>query len=90
VSKNITSLVDRSHFQFFAEVANLLEQAKKYYARSVNAILSRTYWELGRRIVEHEQQGRRRARYGEALIEQLASDLTVKFGWVFLQVISGR
>lgn len=53
--------MDRSYSQFFAEVANLLEQTKNYLARSVNAIMSRTYWELGRRIVEHEQQGRRRA-----------------------------
>lgn len=85
MSQNITSLVDRSYSQFFAEVANLLEQAKKYSARSVKAIMSRTYWELGRRIVEHEQQGRRRAGYGEALIEQLASDLTTKFGRGFSQ-----
>lgn len=40
MSKNITSLVDRSYSQFFAEVANLLEQAKKYSARSVNAIFA--------------------------------------------------
>jgi hypothetical protein len=37
------------------------------------------YWEIGRRIVEQEQKGRH-AGYGERLIDQLAPDLTVRFG----------
>lgn len=85
MSKKISAPVDRSYSQFFEEVANLVERARKYSARSVNTIMTRTYWEVGRRIVEHEQQGRRRAKYGEALIEQLASDLTTKFGRGFSQ-----
>jgi len=44
-----------------------------------------TYSEIGRRIVEHEQQGKERARYGEASIERLALDLTAKFGRGFSQ-----
>jgi len=39
-----------------------------------------TYWEIGRRIVESEQQGQRRPEYGEALIKQLAEDLEPRFG----------
>jgi hypothetical protein len=58
----------------------LLEEARKTSARSVNAIMTATYWEIGHRIVEREQQGRTRAGYGEALIERLAADLTAKFG----------
>jgi predicted nuclease of restriction endonuclease-like (RecB) superfamily len=77
--------VERSYSQLFAGVADLLEQARKYSARSVNAIMTRTYWEVGRRIVEHEQQGKKRATYGEALIERLALDLTAKFGRGFSQ-----
>jgi uncharacterized protein DUF1016 len=42
--------------------------------------MTATYWEIGRRIVESEQQGRRRAGYGEALLKNLAFDLTAKFG----------
>lgn len=49
-------------------------------ARSVNAIMTATYWEIGRRIVEHEQGGEKRAGYGEALIPRLAQDLTTRFG----------
>lgn len=42
--------------------------------------MTATYWEIGRRIVEHEQRGKARAGYGEALIEKLAADLTARFG----------
>jgi hypothetical protein len=55
-----------------------------------NAIMTHTYWEVGRRIVEHEQHGKKRAVYGEALIERLALDLTGKFGKASLRVTSGK
>ena len=42
--------------------------------------MAATYWEIGHRIVEREQEGRRRAGYGEALIEMVAADLTAKLG----------
>ena len=47
---------------------------------AVNAIMTTTYWEIGRRIVEYEQEGKARAEYGEALLERLAGDLTACFG----------
>ncbi len=58
----------------------LLEQARRTSARAVNALMTATYWEIGRRIVEYEQQGKARAEYGEALLKQLAADLTSRFG----------
>ena len=42
--------------------------------------MTATYWEIGRRIVEFEQGGERRAEYGEGLLERLSSDLTSRFG----------
>ena len=42
--------------------------------------MTASYWEIGRRIVEAEQQGKRRAGYGEQLMERLSSDLTRQFG----------
>ena len=66
-------------------VVRLLEQARRTSARSVNAIMTATYWEIGRRVVEHEQQGEKRAGYGEALIERLAADLTAKYRRGFSQ-----
>lgn len=61
-------------------IVELLETARRAAARSVNALMAASYWEIGRRIVEHEQGGRDRAAYGGALIEQLAGDLTRRFG----------
>ncbi len=61
-------------------IVELLESARRAAARSVNVVMTATYWEIGRRIVEFEQGGRGRAKYGEALIERLAVDLTHRFG----------
>ncbi len=61
-------------------IASLLEEARRQSARHVNAILTATYWEIGRRIVEFEQQGEQRAGYGEELLERLGADLTKRFG----------
>ncbi|AVO48826.1 MULTISPECIES: YhcG family protein [Melaminivora] len=61
-------------------IVELLDAARQAAARSVNALMTASYWEVGHRIVEAEQQGKRRAGYGEQLIERLSSDLTARFG----------
>ena len=58
----------------------LLETARRACARTVNSLMTATYWEMGRRIVESEQRGAKRADYGEELIVRLAADLTRRFG----------
>jgi predicted nuclease of restriction endonuclease-like (RecB) superfamily len=58
----------------------LLDQSRRSAARAVNAVLTATYWEVGRRIVEFEQGGRERAGYGEALMAKLAADLSGRYG----------
>lgn len=61
-------------------IVELLRSARLNAARSVNALMTASYWEIGRRIVNAEQRGKRRAGYGEQLIERLANDLTQQFG----------
>ena len=61
-------------------IVELLGAARQAAARSVNALMTASYWEIGRRIVEAEQQGKRRAGYGEQLMERLSTDLTAQFG----------
>jgi predicted nuclease of restriction endonuclease-like (RecB) superfamily len=63
-----------------SEVVRLLEDSRRAAARAVNAVLTATYWEVGRRIVEGEQGGSGRAEYGKALLKRLAADLTARFG----------
>ena len=62
------------------EIAEVVEAARAAAARSVNALMTGTYWEIGRRIVEFEQKGEERAAYGEALIRRLGTDLSQRFG----------
>lgn len=61
-------------------VVDMMEAARRATARSVNAIMTATYWEIGRRIVELEQRGESRAEYGKQIIERLSKDLSDRFG----------
>jgi hypothetical protein len=63
-----------------SEISVLLERARRTAARSVSSVLTVTYWEIGRRIVEFEQGGKARAAYGEELLARLSKDLTTKHG----------
>jgi hypothetical protein len=66
--------------QLLSDVSSLLEAARRQSAQSVNAILTATYWLIGRRIVEYEQRGKERAEYGTELLNRLANDLSGQFG----------
>lgn len=58
----------------------LIESARKQALRAVDAVQVRTCWEIGRHIVEYEQQGQDRAAYGARLIPRVAESLTAEFG----------
>jgi predicted nuclease of restriction endonuclease-like (RecB) superfamily len=78
--KKLTPIVKRSYPGLLTGVVDVLERARRYSARSVNVIMTSTYWEIGRLIVEHEQQGHKRASYGDVLLKRLASDLITRYG----------
>lgn len=71
---------DRDYVDVLDDVAALLEASRATAARAVNSLMTSTYWLIGQRIVEGEQQGRGRADYGEQLVERLSRDLTSRFG----------
>ena len=90
-----TSLETREsgdYAKVLAGVTELLEGARRASARVVNSLMTATYWEIGRRIVEHEQAGQKRAGYGEEVVKKLSADLTRRFGRGFgpAQVASMR
>ena len=58
----------------------LLDQSRRSAARTMNAVLTATHWEVGRRLVEFEQGGEARAGYGEELLKRLGADLTKRHG----------
>jgi predicted nuclease of restriction endonuclease-like (RecB) superfamily len=75
-----TTRLDREYKGLLTDIVQLLEQARHTAARSINTILTTTYWEIGRRIVEFEQKGERRAEYGRELLKRLSKDFTTQFG----------
>ena len=62
------------------DIVAVLNAARHAAARSVNALMTASYWEIGRRIVEFEQGGQDRAAYGQALLKRLSLDLSRRFG----------
>ena len=74
------TIVPNNYNNIRAEIVKLLRAARSTAARNVNSIMTATYWEIGRRIVEQELKGEARANYGEQLLELLAKDLTMQFG----------
>lgn len=64
----------------YREIRAVLESARSGAYRAVNSAMVQAYWNVGRLIVEHEQKGRRRAGYGEAIIATLAERLTRDLG----------
>ncbi len=62
------------------DIVALLDTARRTAARSVNALMTATYWEIGRRIVELEQGGQERAARGQQLLQRLSTDLGQRFG----------
>ena len=63
-----------------ADVKSIIEQGKCQAYMSVNAAMIETYWHIGRRIVEEEQQGQKRAKYGAQIINFLSTELTAEYG----------
>ena len=64
----------------YAEISNLLKEARKSIVSNINTTMTKTYFLIGKRIVEEEQSGNERAEYGENLIKNLSKRLTEEFG----------
>ncbi len=64
----------------FSSIRELIVSARRTVARGVDLVQVLTNFEIGRRIVEHEQRGKKRAEYGKAQLSVLADSLTTEFG----------
>lgn len=71
---------DLQNIQLINTISALLENARKKVVVAVNQTIVLTYFEIGRMIVEDEQNGDNRAEYGENVLKDLAIHLTHKFG----------
>ncbi|HIC8806330.1 TPA: PDDEXK nuclease domain-containing protein [Elizabethkingia anophelis] len=65
---------------YISEIRNILAQARMKAYQFVNSVMVEAYWLIGKRIVEEEQNGKKRAEYGEALLKNLSVALTKEFG----------
>ena len=66
--------------EFLNKVSLLIEEAKKNVKTAVNIAMVYTYFEIGRMIIEEEQNGDNRAEYGKYIIRNLSSFLTEHYG----------
>ncbi len=66
--------------EFYKRVADLLAEARSFAKQQLDATIVETYYEIGRLIVEREQQGQKRAKYGANLINGLSEYLTEQYG----------
>lgn len=64
----------------YNEISNLLKEARKSIVSNINTTMTKTYFLIGKRIVEEEQNGNERATYGKNLIKNLSKKLTNEFG----------
>jgi predicted nuclease of restriction endonuclease-like (RecB) superfamily len=71
--------------EFYNRVRELIASGRQSAYRAVNAAMVQTYWEIGRLIVEEEQQGKARADYGDYLIRELSKRLQDDFGKGFAE-----
>ena len=72
--------IDNIHQDVYNNIKQLMNQARNKVSREVNNILVQTYWEIGRIIVEDEQENLNRAEYGKKLIAVLSKRLTKEYG----------
>lgn len=69
----------------YLNIKNILQGARDNAYRQVNFIMVEAYWSIGQQIVEEEQNGKDRAKYGSHLIKELSLQLTREFGKGFTQ-----
>lgn len=69
-----------SYGELIRNIGSLLETGKKQAVSAVNQAMVRTYWEIGKHIVEYEQAGNEKAEYGSETLKRLSRDLTERYG----------
>ena len=65
---------------FIQEIKRIVTQARQKAYTAINSAMVEAYWQMGKRIVEQEQQGKDRADYGSQLLKSLSKELTAEFG----------
>ncbi len=73
--------IDRNgNYRLLDRIGEIVSEARSSTVQAVNTIMVKTYWEIGREIVENEQGGKSRAEYGKRFLQGLAGELTSRYG----------
>ena len=79
-----TELMDtEDELKFYKDVHAILDEAKSKTYEAANNIMTYAYWNIGKRIIEQEQKGNRKAKYGSYLIKRLSQELSDEYGTGF-------
>lgn len=75
-------MIERPQFnqELYSSIAKIIIDAKTQVYRSSNTILLKMYWEIGKLIIEDEQNGELRAEYGKSVLKNLAAEISLEFG----------
>ena len=68
------------HLKLIGELKNLILAARTQVVSTVNTVMVQTYWQIGKMLVEDEQQGEKRAKYGKQQLQSISKELTAEFG----------
>lgn len=80
IKNQLNSVNSNENQRLLDDVCGIIERGREKAYAAVNNSIIETYWNIGRRIVEEEQQGKERAEYGEHIIENLSKQLTMLYG----------
>ena len=81
MNKNEAELVKiESIDTLYQDTCQIIENARSNAVRSVDFCRVQMYWNIGKRIFEEEQQGKKRADYGKYIIRNLSKRLTPEYG----------
>ncbi len=67
--------IKSTNTEFYNKVVELLKEARKSVVKTINKTMVYTYFEIGRIIVEEEQNGKSRAEYGKQILKGLSDRL---------------
>jgi predicted nuclease of restriction endonuclease-like (RecB) superfamily/predicted GNAT family N-acyltransferase len=76
----MSDIEQNKRIDFYNKVTYLLKEARASVVRTVNKTMVYTYLEIGRMIVEEEQNGAERAEYGKQILKELSNRLSAEFG----------
>lgn len=76
----MANLSKKGYNSLLFEISSLLEDGRKQAFTAINNVILQTYWRMGKQVVEFEQSGKVKAKYGIKLLDRLSNDLKSKYG----------